>query len=428
MHMKKQRSIWGLGVVCLLATGVCAHTFTDVKHRKIEAEITQVFDDEVELKMSKNGKLYKVPFAKLSAADNQYIKDWQERQKKESEKAGEKTEENKSSDDSAEVVIRRSRRGGAAELKKKYDLKDNFDDPWPDLVKSDINPEIDRSTDQGSSNRFIYLSPNYEFISDVELSKNVVKKFAVLFEATRNYCKELPIATMKAHVPGEKFRNKILLFETKETYIQNGGPPESAGVFIGRKGVVMAPLESIGVKKVGSSYMFDYKGSNQVLPHEITHQLTDEEYYASGAMGWFSEGLAEYVANTPYRSGKFMVKTNLSAIKAYATEYGKKDRGGRALGDKISAPDLKTYMLQPYPSFVANANLNYGLGMMITYYFFHWDGEGDRANINAFLKVLKEGKEGEEALDVLLNGRSWDDLEKAISKAWRSRGVRITFS
>lgn len=415
-------------MVCILATGLSARTFTDVNDRKIEAEITQVFDDEVELKMSKNGKLYKVPFTKLSAADNQFIKEWQKRQNEESEKEAEKAEENESSEGSKKVIIRRSRRGGAAELKKKYGLKDNFDDEWPDLVKTDINPEIGTSTEQGSTNRFIYLSPNYEFISDVELSKNVVKKFAVLFEATRTFCKELPIATMKAHVPGAQFRNKILLFETKESYIKNGGPPQSAGVFIGSKGIVMAPLESVGVKKVGSSYMFDYKGSNKTLPHEITHQLTDEEYYASGSMGWFSEGLAEYVANTPYRSGKFMLKTNLSSIKAYATEYGKKGRGGRALGDKISAPDLKTYMLQPYSSFVANANLNYGLGMMITYYFFHWDGEGDRANITAFLKALKEGKEGEEVLAVLLNGRSWDDLEKAISKAWRSRGVRITFS
>jgi len=232
---------------------------------------------------------------------------------------------------------------------------------------------------------------------------------------------------MKAHVPGEKFRNKILLFETKGAYIQNGGPPQSAGVFISGKGIVMAPLMSVGVKKVGSSYMFDYKGSNKTLPHELTHQLTDGEYYASGARGWFSEGLAEYVATTPYRSGKFMVKTNLSAIKDYAIEYGKDGRGGRALGKKISAPDLKGYMLQPYSSFTSNANFNYGLGLLITYYYFHWDGEGDRANINAFLKALKEGKRGEEALNVLLNGRSWDEMEKAISKSWRSRGVRIEF-
>jgi len=401
-----------------------ARTFTDVKNRKIKASIVQVFENRVELKMDNGGKSYEVPFDKLSASDVAYIKEWKE-DKKKSEVAQKTSEVEKSKKKAASGA--RLRRGSAASLKAEYDLQDNFDAPWPSRIDSGFNIEISSSTEEGSRKRFIYYSPNYEFICDVELSKNVVKKFAALFEATREYCRELPISTMKAHVPGEKFRNKIFLFETKETYIQNGGPPQSAGVFMGGKGIVMAPLVSLGVKKVGSSYMFDYKGSNKTLPHELTHQLTDGEYYASGARGWFSEGLAEYVATTPYRSGKFMVKTNLSAIKAYATEYGKDGRGGRNLGKKISAPDLKGYMLQSYSSFTSNANFNYGLGLLITYYYFHWDGEGDRANINAFLKVLKEGKRGEEALNVLLNGRSWDEMEKAISKSWRSRGVRIDF-
>jgi len=415
---------------CLLATVAESRTFTDVSGRKIEASVVEVHGDRVALKMDEGGKVFKVPFTKLSRKDYDYIKEWQEKQKKEGLDAEGESSNSLDAKENKEPMpaIRRSGRGrGTEALKKQYDLKDNFDAEWPDRINSGFDVEISTSTENASDNLFIYLSPNYEFISDVELSKNVVKKFAALFEATREYCKALPISTMKAHVPGAQFRNKILLFETKETYISNGGPPQSAGVFIGGKGVVMAPLESVGVKKVGSGYMFDYKGSNKTLPHEITHQLTDDEYYSRGAMGWFSEGLAEYVANTPYRSGKFMVKTNLSAIKAYATEYGKKGRGGRALGDKISAPDLKEYMLMPYSSFTGNANLNYGLGMLITYYFFHWDGEGDRVNINAFLKALKEGKTGEDALNVLLNGRSWDDLEKSITKAWRSRGVKITF-
>ena len=38
-----------------------------------------------------------------------------------------------------------------------------------------------------------------------------------------------------------------------------------------------------------------------------------------------------------------------------------------------------------------------------------------------------EGKRGEEALNVLLAGRSFDELEEAITKSWRSRGVKIKF-
>ena len=413
--MKINNYYWPLGALAfyLVSGGLTARTFTDVKGRKIKASIVKVLDDRVVLKLDKKKKDYTVPFEKLSVEDNAYIKQWQEDQKKE-ELAVEKKPKV------------RARRGSAAALKAEYHLEDNFDKPWPNRIDSGHNVEISSSTDHDSEKRFVYLSPNYEFISDVELSKNVVKKFAAMFEATREYCRELPISTMKAHVPGEKFRNKILLFETKDSYVRNGGPPSSAGVFIGGKGVVMVPLVSLGVKKVGSGYMFDYKGSNKTLPHELTHQVTDSEYFASGARGWFSEGLAEYVATTPYRSGKFMVRSNLSAIKAYATGFSKDGRG-RNIGEDISAPDLKEYMLQPYGSFTGNGNFNYALGLLITYYYFHWDGEGDRANINAFLKALKDGKRGEEALNMLLNGRSWDEMEKAISKSWRTRGVKIEF-
>jgi hypothetical protein len=401
----------------LLAVGVQARTFTDVNGRKIKASIVEVLQDDcVKLKMEKGGKEYQVPFSKLSKDDLDYIQEWQKKAKAKQDSGTTKKKK------------RGVFRGNTAALMKEYGLKENFDAPWPKLIKGDVSVDIEQETNHGSTKQFIYRSPNYEFISDVALSKNVVKKFSTLFEATREYCRELPISLMKAHVPGEQFRNKILLFEKKETYIRNGGPPQSAGVFMGGKGgVVMGPLVSLGVKKVGSGYMFDYDGLNKTLPHELTHQLTDNEYYNVGAQGWFSEGLAEYVANTSYRSGKFMVKNNLSAIKAWVTEYGKKGRGGRGLGDEINLPDLKSYMLQPYSRFTGNPQINYGSALLITYYFFHWDGDKDRANINAFLKALKEGKKGEDALKVLLNGRSWDEMEKQITKAWRSRGVKINF-
>ncbi len=418
MKRKTFLSVWGivLGSFSLALLGH-ARTFTDTKGRKIQASVVKVNGDKVDLKMDKGGKVYSVPLSNLSKQDNDFIQEWQKKKLSEADAGSEN-----------EMSGRSVHQESAAALKKKYGLKDNYNDPWPTLISGNVSVDIEEDTNHGSTKQFIYRSPNYEFISDVKLSKNVVKKFATLFETTRQFCKTLPISLMKAHVPGEKFRNKILLFEHKDTYIENGGPPTSAGVFLGGKGVVMVPLESLGVKKVGSGYMFDYNGLNKTLPHELTHQLTDSEYFNTGARGWFTEGLAEYVANTPYRSGKFMVKSNQSSIEAYVTEFGKKGRGGRGLGTKIEMPDLKEFMLQPYSQFTANnPQLNYGMGLLITYYYFHWDGKKDHANMSAFLKALKEGKQGEEALNVLLNGRSWDEMEKEISKAWKSRGVRITF-
>ncbi len=308
------------------------------------------------------------------------------------------------------------------------DIPDNFAADWPKLVKSPENVTVEIAEENEETRRYVYHSEHYEFICDVPLKPHLVKRFAVLFEGTREFCRQLPISTKKAHVAGKTHRNKILLFETIESYHRNGGPRESAGVFIPRRDVVIVPLTSLGVKKLGSSYTIDYDADNKTLTHELTHQITDNFYYQRGAIGWFSEGLAEYVGITPYRSGKFLLTKTINAVKEYVTEYGRDGSGGRALGEEFNAPDLKSYMLQNYEDFLANIQLNYGLGALITTYFFEMENRGDRVAITAFLKALREGKKGEEALEALLQGRTYDELAKDIAKGWRSKGVKINFA
>jgi len=317
-------------------------------------------------------------------------------------------------------------RSSKAKLVEKFTLKDNFDAEWPKLVKS-FTPEITVVEEDKENKVFTYHSPNYEFVSDVQLSKSVLKNFSTLFEATRNYCQELPLSLVKAHIPDKTVRFRILLFGTKGEYYKNGGPQGSAGVYRSGSGEILIPLTSLGVKKVGSKYTYDYKSTNKTLPHEIAHQLTNTEYFRPGARGWFSEGLAEYIAVTDYRSGKFMVNGNRRDIVDYVTDVSKRDNRGRRLGTEITAPDLKEFMLMSYSEFTSNGNFNYGFSALITYYFLHMDGEGERKNLNNFLKALNSGKVGEEAVNELLAGRTFDELEKAITKAWRSRRVKIMF-
>jgi hypothetical protein len=181
------------------------------------------------------------------------------------------------------------------------------------------------------------------------------------------------------------------------------------------------------VKKVGSNYSIDYDKENTTLSHEITHQLTDAEYYEPGSRGWFTEGFAEYIANSGYRSGKFDID-DLGKLKARVTAYGEDGNGGRALGEDITAPDLQQFFTQEYDSFLANAQLSYGLSALIVYYYFHMDGDKDAANLKAFLKALKEEKTPPQLFEPLLAGRTWDEMEAAITQGWRSRGVRITFN
>tara|TARA_R110000850_G_scaffold202967_30_gene329147 strand:- start:1378 stop:1791 length:414 start_codon:yes stop_codon:yes gene_type:complete len=136
--------------------------------------------------------------------------------------------------------------------------------------------------------------------------------------------------------------------------------------------------------------------------------------------------MAEYIAQSGYRSGKFNVN-DLSKLKEFVAGYGENNSGGRHLGDEFSAPNLEDFFTQSYESFVKNSNFNYGLGALVVYYFFHMDGEKDAANIKAFLKELKKGTEAPESFEALLAGRSWDGLEEDITKGWRARGIKINF-
>lgn len=311
-------------------------------------------------------------------------------------------------------------------LGKEAEEKLNFDAKWPDRVRFDGDPRIEVIKEDATERSFIYVSDHYRYASDVRLSMSVVKGFAVMFEATHAYCRELPLALDGGDLTDGKLL--IRLYEHEEGYHRAGGPPGSAGVFIPRRKCVMVPLTSLGVRKVGSGYMFDRDKCNTTLTHELTHQLTPEWYFQPGALGWFSEGLAEYVACTPYRAGVFQIRGNRRDVVKYVTDYGNKGRGGMALGDEVVLPPLEKFWSMPYSDFTAGGSRTYGGGLLLTYYFAHMDGKEDAARLKDFLKKLREEKDGNDALMPLLDGRTVAELQEQISKEWKKRGIGIVFA
>lgn len=365
--------------------------WTNSNGKTIQAELVDVTEGKAVLNM--NSQNFPVPIASLSVVDQEFIKEWQ--------------------------------KSAPVDTAKPAVVEGNWDSPWPKLVSVDVTQDIEVLKEEESTGEYIYASEHYEFICDVKLNTSVVKKFSRLFEATNQFCRELPLGMTK---PFREERHKIHLFESKQSYIEKGGPPGSAGVYISRggEGDILVPLTSLGVKKVGSSFSVDYDKENTTLSHEIAHQITDYEYYAPGSRGWFTEGMAEYIAQSGYRSGKFNVN-DLSKLKEYVTAYGEGNSGGRALGEEINAPNLEDFFTQSYGRFTENANFNYGLAALVVYYYFHMDESKDATNIKAFLKGLKEGKAAPEMFEPLLAGRTWDQMEEDITRGWRARGIKINF-
>jgi|GEM_PF-74384 len=423
-----------VALILLSITGSEGRIWTDIKGRTLKgAEI--ITHDEVEVTFRlKGGRRYKMPVVRLSLKDREYLAkatpgDYPE--------DGVEEAENTDSDSAA--------------VADEDEEALNWDDDWPERVSLEEPPSIEVVVEDKEKRRFVYESDHYRFTCNVRLNRSVVSNFSSLFEATRLYCRALPLAI----TGGFKSRGKydIFLYETKEQYVQAGGPPTSAGVFMSRgdSSKILVPLTSLGVRKVGSGYMRDRDKSNGTLVHEITHQLTPRAYYTKGASGWFSEGLAEYITATPFSSRRFKVKGNFDDIVDYATAYGKDGTRGRALGKEFSAPALVDFFTMPYSEFTgASANFNYGFGLILTAYLFHLDGEGDAKRAKEFLKALRDpkvaraqkkslatageagklariGPRGRHSLKVLLNGSSFAEFQDEIVKSWRRKGVDIKF-
>lgn len=91
----------------------------------------------------------------------------------------------------------------------------------------------------------------------------------------------------------------------------------------------------------------------------------------------------------------------------------------------VQMTDLKTFMSMPQSIFLQSGNTNYALGCMLTYYFFHLDGEGDASRMKAYLQELQSGVKELTARQKLLDGRTYKKLSEDFSKGMRKYGIKI---
>ncbi len=380
-----------------------ARTWTDVSGRSFEGTFLSATPTKISIRRN-DGKTFEVDLARLSAADLDYV-----------------TKQNVTTPTETNAPANEPATDG---MLAGYEGTANFDAPWPDNPGVEQESPITVIEENVEKKQFIYESPHFRFQSNVLLRPSLLQKVALMFEGTYQMNHDLPLNNRRTRSP-KAGKLKARLFETADQYRAAGGPPGSAGVYKGGDDEFMVYLEGLGVQKVGSGYMFDYKGDFHTVYHELTHQLWADLGGYAGI--WMIEGFAEFVACAPFSNGRFsFIKQPRYALE-YATGYGKKDQGGRALGNDITMPKLSKLMTMSQAEFYSDGNKNYGLGLLLTYYFILLDGEGDAKLFKDCIKALQAGKSEEDARKVLLNGRSYEDLEKSVATAFRRKGIKIAF-
>lgn len=402
-----------LPLLCLLPV-LCqadepVRKWTDAGGRSFEGSYVSATDAKVTIKRA-DGKVFDVERSRLSKEDQDYLTS--------AAKAAPAAP-------AAASLPKFDPRDYRAHMLEGYDgSAPNFKAPWPKDGGVDKEPEITTVEENTGEKRFIYESPHFRFESNVVLRPSLLAKVAMMFEACYQMHHDIPLNNRRTRSPKAPKLNAFL-FETMEEYHTAGGPQGSSGVYMSKGDKFLVPLEGLGVKKVGSGYMFDYSGNFHTVYHEVTHQLWADLGDYAGI--WMIEGFAEFMASAPYSNGKFSFIKQPSYALEYATGFGKKESGGRDLGKEFTMPHLKEIMTWSQPQFYANGNKNYGLGMLLVYYFVLLDGDGTGARFKDCIQACQEGKSEADALQVLLGDRSYEALEKDVSTAFKKKGIKISF-
>lgn len=426
-------------------------TWTDVDGRQIKAELLEADTAKgVLLRLEDESEVW-VPSERLSVADRLFVRKWTAGRALEQ---GENRVDQEQNSPEIEEPIK----------PPKPDVPTNFDKEWPSVVG--ISARRDVVTMREAEMSYIYESDHYRFISTARLQGSLLNKLALLVETNYEFCRQVPLNFVTPRLkPEGQPKLEIFIYEKSPQYLASGGMAGHGACFHAERKAVMVTLKHLGVRTVGSSYTLDNSEKHRELTNEIVHQLADPEWKR---LPWLWEGLASYIRSVPYRSGNMVTSNMKSPVMDIVTKPPKlpersefdtseltpeerlqkvaeeiedetiesiiRFEPGYGLGDKFTSPSLEDLM--NYDAFRFDADLadknergriHYATATLLVFYLLHVDGEGKGLNFKKMLYALQEGKTGQEAMAVLLAGRTFTKLQEEFHAYWKNSGLDIIF-
>ena len=326
-------------------------------------------------------------------------------------------------------------------------------------------------SEDADSGKFVYRTPHFEFTSDGELTKNLLRDVAGNFEATYELLKALPWGIRPEPEEGDRFH--ALLVRSRVRYEDEGGAPNSGGIYFRTRKMFVVPFGSLGIERLGKSYVKSSDYRSDTLVHELTHQMMHA--WLDILPQWVIEGTAEYTNAIPLRGGAFKVSSARSGLKDYIAFL--KARGG--VPDPFPIEKLFGTSGKEWSEMLARnpkeSQRMYFTAYLLVNYFMLMDGKGDGASFVKYMRAVGKGLEQVEkyerelaafkrlpgvevlpdgrcrwsgsltpppepeilasstkfaefeksTLDILLNGRTTDELMNQIRAAYRRVGIKL---
>lgn len=384
--------------------------WTSADGRKVPGEIIALENGQVTLKTAKGN--FKFPLDRLSPGDQQHAKAWDAARMKKAESG---------QDPGLPAGPRAAALGDFSDVKLGV---------WPDQAEAKFEAaDIKIVKEDKDAKEYIYRTPHFEFISPLRLSTSVIREFAGIFEATYEFMRVMPIGLNPQPSTHGFYQTK--LFGSREDYYADGGMEGSGGMhsYSWRgdeviSSLIRVPLGNLGVEYTGVRYIVDQQKRSDTLTHEIAHQLTGRWLIVTPV--WFKEGLAETVSSQKYNNGNFKLTRMEKAIVEQLSRTG---RPGREFS-MVPLERLMTMSSETWASALASGQgggKNYQSANFLFYYFLKLEGNGDAARLVDYMKALASGKpEPEACKEILLAGRTYQELEADVAKAWRS-DIKLVF-
>ena len=388
------------------------------------------FDGTTVLFRMPNGSRIQAPATKLSAADQQYLVEWQKKQP--------------------------------------------INTTMPETIgvqTAQVKTEV--VSEDPVAEKFVYRTPHFEFESQGKFNQTLLRDVARDFEATYELLKALPWGIEPKPASGEYFRARLL--KDREAYYAAGGMLNSSGIYRSGEEMFLVPFESIGVKLVGKSYAKDENFETHTMVHELTHQMM--HFWLGYLPQWVVEGTAEYTGTLPLHTGQFRVAAAKNGLRDYLAFL--KNRTVNGVPEPYPLEQLFSITNEQWSAVLEQdpraSHRLYFTSFLLVYYFMHLDGKGDgqlfaryfrevgetRKAGEAYFKAMEEFKkqpgvdvkpdgsftyrrdmvlpkppaelESAEAradfqkktLQILLDGRSEADLMKQIRTGYSHLGIRL---
>ncbi|MEQ1859176.1 MAG: hypothetical protein ABMA13_04510 [Chthoniobacteraceae bacterium] len=393
-------------------------TWTTTEGKTFQAALQSFQGTQVTLRLA-NGQLAAIAIARLSPADQDFIK------------------------------------GGANAVATRPPVEKRI---WPQKVEVDTRAiEVKTVSEDPGQQKCVYRSQNFEFITQDKIAGSVLKEIARTFEATRSLVQALPWA-IEPKPPEDLGFYRAKFYVSRANYIADGGPEKSGGVYFSKDRIFRVPFQSLGLELRGKTWFKDANYRNDTIVHEITHQMMHD--FLPFLPTWATEGTAEYAEMLPFNAGVFTAGSHERGMKEYIKEFaarGIKPAGLVSALDHMSMTNEQWHK-QSEVGGDAQGRL-YFSSCLLVYYFCHLDGDGKGTRFLKYLDKMAEARDawskffadprvtrnddgsftyrgiglppysrkgdyGLDQLGILLEGRSADDLQKAVVEGYKKIGVR----